>query len=334
MPVQSTFTPTGWLRNPHCQTIYGSLIRRLPALALRRERFETPDHDFIDVDFYGEGDLPLVILLHGLSGSSQSNYIKGLQVALLQQGFRTAALNFRGCSGEFNRSSRCYHSGETGDIDFLYRTLRQREPKTPLAAVGFSLGGNVLLKWLGEQGNHLNLFAATAVSVPFVLSECASKLDTGFSRLYRANLLAELKDYVRLKQQHLEQLGLTKEADTLRQLGDLDNINSFWQYDDRVIAPLYGFNNVEDYYTQSSSRQFLHAITVPTLLIQAKDDPFMIKSVIPTLAELSPSTLLDMTQRGGHVGFISGHHPFRLNYWLEQRIPAFLIQKLALCLKR
>lgn len=328
MLVHSKFSPAWWLKNTHLQTIYGSLIRRPPALQLRRERLETPDHDFIDVDFYGEGDLPLVILLHGLAGSSQSNYIKGLQPILLQQGFRSVALNFRGCSGEFNRTSRCYHSGETGDIDFLYRTLRQREPNTLMSAIGFSLGGNVLLKWLGEQGTQLNLFAAIAVSVPFVLSECASKLDTGFSKLYRANLLAELKDYVHLKKQHLISLGLDKEADILKQLGNLDKINSFWQYDDRVIAPLYGFKNVEDYYTQSSSRQFLHAIKVSTLLIQAKDDPFMISSVIPSLSELSSSISLEVTDAGGHVGFISGFHPLKPTYWLEQRIPEFLNQVL------
>ena len=328
MLVHSKFSPAWWLKNTHLQTIYGSLIRRPPALQLRRERLETPDHDFIDVDFYGEGDLPLVILLHGLAGSSQSNYIKGLQPILLQQGFRSVALNFRGCSGEFNRTSRCYHSGETGDIDFLYRTLRQREPNILMSAIGFSLGGNVLLKWLGEQGTQLNLFAAIAVSVPFVLSECASKLDTGFSKLYRANLLAELKDYVHLKTQHLISLGLDKEADILKQLGNLDKINSFWQYDDRVIAPLYGFKNVEDYYTQSSSRQFLHAIKVSTLLIQAKDDPFMISSVIPSLSELSSSISLEVTDAGGHVGFISGFHPLKPTYWLEQRIPEFLNQVL------
>ena len=324
MSLQSEFSPAWWLKNTHLQTLYGSSIRRVPALSLRRERLKTPDHDFIDIDFYGEGDLPLVILLHGLAGSSQSNYIKGLQPALLEQGFRSVVLNFRGCSGEFNHTSRCYHSGETGDIDFLYRTLRQREPDTLMAGVGFSLGGNVLLKWLGEQGGQLNLFAAVAVSVPFVLSECASKLDTGFSKLYRANLINELKDYIHLKQQYLVSLGLDKEADKLKQLGDLDKINSFWQYDDRVVSPLYGFKNVMDYYTQSSSRQFLPAIKVSTLLIQAKDDPFMVPSVMPTLAELSPSTTLEITERGGHVGFISGVNPLKSRFWLEQRIPEFL----------
>lgn len=329
MLIQSTFKPAWWLNNPHLQTLYPALLRKPINPVLKRERLLTADDDFIDVDFCGEGDQPLVILLHGLTGSSQSVYIKGLQQALLQQGLRSAALNFRGCSGEYNHSSRCYHSGETGDIDFLYRTLRAREPDTQMAAVGFSLGGNVLLKWLGEQGSDVQLFAATAVSVPLVLSACASKLDSGFSKLYRASLLRELKEYLHLKQQHLESLGKTAEAEIIRQIGDLDNINSFWQYDDRVIAKLYDFANVEDYYQRSSSRQFLKAITVPTLLIQAQDDPFMTPAVIPDISEVSSSMSLESTQAGGHVGFISGNNPLQPEYWLEQRIPEFLQEQLS-----
>ncbi len=328
MQIQPTFKPAWWLNNPHLQTIYPSLLRKPPEPVVKRERLMTEDHDFIDIDFCGVGKQPLVILLHGLTGSSQSGYIKGLQQALLEQGLRSAALNFRGCSGEYNNSSRCYHSGETGDIDFLYRTLRAREPQTPMAAVGFSIGGNVLLKWLGEQGSNIQLFAAVAVSVPLVLSACATKLDNGFSKIYRASLLRELKDYVRLKQVHLESLGKTEEAELLRRIGDLEDIKSFWQYDDRVIASLYDFANVADYYQRSSSRQFLQAIKVPTLLIQAADDPFMTPEVIPELKELSASVFLEVTEAGGHVGFIAGNNPWHPEYWLEQRIPQFLLRRL------
>jgi predicted alpha/beta-fold hydrolase len=197
-----------------------------------------------------------------------------------------------------------------------------------MAVVGFSLGGNVLLKWLGEQGKNVSLFAATAVSVPLVLSECANKLDNGFSRLYRASLLRELKQYVRLKLKYLVMLGQTNEAEKLSQLGNLDNITSFWQYDDRVIARLYNFIDVNDYYTRASSRQFLKTISVPTLLIQAADDPFMTSKVIPKQNELSASVLMEVTESGGHVGFISSINPFKAHYWLEQRIPEFLQQQL------
>jgi uncharacterized protein len=320
------FKPAWWLQHAHLQTLYPALLRRIDPPALRRERLTTPDGDFLDIDYCGTGTAPLVLLLHGLTGSSQSSYIKGLQHALLQQGLRSVALNFRGCSGEYNRLARCYHSGETEDIHFLYQTLRQREPDTAFAAVGFSLGGNVLLKWLGEQGEKLNLRAAVAVSVPLVLSLCATKLDSGFSKLYRANLLRELKHYVIAKQRHLQQLGISTEADKLKQLGDLSTINSFWQYDDRVVAPLHGFRDVHDYYQRSSSRQFLKKITVPTLVIQAMDDPFMTRAVLPEPEELSTSVQLEVVQSGGHVGFVAGKNPLQPQYWLEQRILAFLMQ--------
>jgi uncharacterized protein len=329
----STFTPAWWLKNCHLQTLYPALFRKLPSPVLRRERLITPDNDFLDLDWCGEEHLPLVILLHGLTGSSQSIYIKGLQHVLSQNNYRSVALNFRGCSGESNNSFRCYHSGETQDIDFLYKTLREREPTTPIAAVGFSLGGNVLLKWLGEQQNNVNLFAAVAISVPLVLSICATKLDFGFSKIYRANLLRELKDYISGKQQHLEKIGATQHAKKLEQLGDLTKIRSFWEYDERVVAKLHGFKNAHDYYARSSSRQYLKKIAVPTLLIHALDDPFMTANVIPKADELSPFVQLELTKAGGHVGFVAGKNPFKPVYWLEQRIPKFLQQQLnrALC---
>jgi uncharacterized protein len=327
--IKTTFKPAWWLNNRHLQTLYPALMRKTPPpYGLRRERLITPDNDFIDIDWYGKGRQPLIILLHGLTGSSQSGYIKGLQLTLLAQGFRSVALNFRGCSGEYNHSARCYHSGETEDIHFLYQTLRQREPDTPFAVVGFSLGGNVLLKWLGEQGSKLSLFAAVAVSVPLVLSTCATKLDKGFSKIYRENLLRELKHHVQAKQRHLEKLGKLQEAGKIEQLGDLSRIKSFWQYDDWVVARLHGFKNVQDYYQRSSSRQFLKSIAIPTLVIQSLDDPFMTEAVLPDLNELSSSVHLEITQGGGHVGFVAGENPFKPAYWLEQRIPEFLATNL------
>ncbi|MGZ5077120.1 MAG: hydrolase [Methylobacter sp.] len=327
MPMHTTFKPAWWLRNSHLQTLYPALFRRAPNPPdYRRERLTTPDHDFIDIDYCGSGNRPLIILIHGLTGSSQSGYIKGLQSILLKQGFRSAALNLRGCSGASNDRARSYHSGETEDIHFLYQTLRQREPETPLGVVGFSLGGNLLLKWLGEQGDRLNLFAAVAVSVPLLLDICATKLDTGFAKCYRGNLLRELKIYMRVKLQHLEQIARFEEADKIKALGDLSGINSFWQYDDRVVAKLHGFNDVHDYYRRSSSRQYLKSIALPTLLIQAVDDPFMTQEVLPSPDELSTYVHLELSEHGGHVGFITGSIPFRPEYWLEQRIPEFLME--------
>jgi len=329
MLIPTTFKPAWWLSNSHLQTIYPAFLRNVSNPPdYRRERLTTPDHDFIDIDYCGSGNQPLIMLIHGLTGSSQSGYIKGLQSTLLKQGLRSAAINFRGCSGSSNNKARSYHSGETEDIHFLYQTLRQREPETPLAVVGFSLGGNVVLKWLGEHGDRLNLFAAVTVSVPLLLDVCATKLDTGFAKCYRDNLLKELKIYIKDKLQHLENISRFEEAAKIKALGDLSGINSFWQYDDRVVAKLHGFNDVHDYYRRSSSRQYLKSISVPTLLIQAVDDPFMTKEVLPGPDEISSYVHLELSEHGGHVGFISGLIPFRPEYWLEQRIPEFLMRLL------
>lgn len=322
--MHNAFRPAWWLNGPHLQTIYPALLRRTaPPAAIRRERLETPDGDFLDIDWCEDETKPLVILLHGLAGSSRSGYIAGLQHSLPSQGFASVALNFRGCSGEMNRLARCYHSGETEDIGFLHRELRRRFPRRPLAAIGFSLGGNVLLKWLGEQGTDADLFAAAAVSVPLVLSECADKLDRGFSRIYRDYLLRELKQYMRIKQRHLLVIGRDDQAERIRQLGDLQPIRSFWQYDDRVVARLHGFADAADYYRRSSSRQFLPLIRVPTLLLQAKDDPFMTERVLPSPTELSAAVHLEISNGGGHVGFVGGSG-FRPAYWLEAKIGGFL----------
>jgi hypothetical protein len=320
----SAFKPAWWLSQCHLQTIYPALYRKPPTPPnYRRERLTTPDQDFIDIDFCVPGQGPLVILLHGLTGSSKSSYIMGLQNIFAQLGWRSAALNFRGCSGQPNNTVRSYHSGDTFDLNFLYQTLRQREPQTPIAAVGFSLGGNVLLKWLGEQQQNLDLFAAAAVSTPLVLSICSTKLDNGFAKIYRGTLLKDLKNYLHNKLQHLENIGQFKDAEKITALGDVSAIQSFWEYDGHVVAKLYGFKDAQDYYQQSSARQFLKTISVPTLLIQALDDPFMTPAVLPTADEISDQVQLEFSAHGGHVGFISGCNPFKPEYWLEQRIPAF-----------
>lgn len=325
MPVNHlSFRPLWWLDNQHLQTLYPALLRAAPKLNRRRERLTTPDGDFLDLDWYGADHQKIVILLHGLAGSSHSGYILGLQKVLHEQGFCSVALNFRGCSGEFNKLARCYHSGETEDIHFVYQTLRQRHPDALLAAFGFSLGGNVLLKWLGEQGEKLDLFAAAAVCVPLVLSVCATKLDQGFSRLYRQRLLTELKQYMHGKIHYLQRHQHFVEAEKLRQLGDLSKISSFWQYDDRVVAPLHGFRDVHDYYSRSSARQFLPQIRVPTLLIQTLDDPFMTEAVLPEARELSERVALEIYSGGGHLGFVGTKRRHGADYWLDKRLPTFL----------
>jgi hypothetical protein len=325
MPTDS-FKPAWWLPGPHLQTLWQPLFRRRPTPMTRRERLETPDGDFLDIDWLGPDEGPIVILLHGLSGSSRSPYIRGMQSVLAKHGWRSAAMNFRGCSGEPNHTSRGYHSGDTRDLDFVYDTLRRRHKEAVIAAVGYSLGGNVLLKWLGERGNEIELMAAAAVCVPLRLDLCAERLDQGVSRLYRNQLLLELKDYVRDKQRHLELIGRHKEAGKLAGLGDLSSIQSFWEYDSRVVAGLYGFRDAKDYYGQSSARQYLQHIRRPTLVIQALNDPFMTPEVLPEASELSPAVSLEVTDSGGHVGFVGGHLPWHPEYWLERRIPAFFTE--------
>ncbi|MCI0734518.1 MAG: hydrolase [Methylococcaceae bacterium] len=322
-----SFQAAWWICNPHLQTIVPA-FRRIHAPVRQRATVHTPDGDFLDLDWGTGRYKEIVILLHGLTGSSRSSYILGLQNALMQAGFRTVALNFRGCSGRPNNRANAYHSGETGDLDHVYRCIRASEPDTPIAAVGFSLGGNVLLKWLGEKAEALDLFAAAAVSVPFELHKCADRMDKGFSRLYRNSLLNELNRYMSAKYCHLETIGLHDEARKIAAMGDLSVLRSFWDYDDRVIAPLYGFRDVHDYYAQCSSRRFLKAIRVPTLVLQSLDDPFLTPDVVPDRGELADPIELEISPRGGHVGFVSGSIPGKPRYWLEHKIPGFLLEGL------
>ncbi len=317
--MDGCFKPAWWCRGPHGQTLWARLARRPPHVALQRERLELPDGDFIDLDWTEKGSGPIVIVLHGLEGSSDSPYARGLLRAIERRGWRGIVMHFRGCSGEPNRLARSYHSGDTGDLDFLATTLRRREPRTPLATVGFSLGGNVLLKWLGKAGGVTPLHAAVAVSVPFVLNGAAERLQHGFSRLYQWQLLRSLRQTVAAKQRHME-LPLIRR--------DLSTLKNFRDFDEYVTAPLHGFDSADHYYTASSSRQYLEGITVPTLLLHASDDPFMTESSIPRPDELSESVTLELSPHGGHVGFVAGVWPWRPHYWLDERIPAYLARYL------
>lgn len=313
--LKNPFIPAWWLRNAHLQTLWASVVRRTPQLALRRERLELPDDDFIDLDWTTGESGPVVIVLHGLQGSSNSNYARGILHALHQHGCRAVLMHFRGCSGEPNRLPRFYHGGDTGDLNTLVHVLRAREPRTQIAAVGYSLGGNVLLKWLGEQGQYAPLSCAVAVSVPFEMNASALRLQCGFSSIYQRHLLRSLRHAVREK---------SKRMIMPFDFGDLDRLRTLRAYDDAVTAPLHGFSGVDDYYMQSSCRQYLGRIGIPTLVLHAADDPFLTRKAIPTQAELSPHVTLDLSGHGGHVGFVYGTAPGQARYWLEERIPAWL----------
>ncbi len=274
-----------------------------------------PDGDFVDLCWTMNENGPVVAVFHGLEGSIHSPYATGIMASLQRHGWRGVFMHFRGCSGEFNRLDRNYHSGDTGDIAYLIETLRSRFPDTPLAAVGYSLGGNALLKYLGESPRQHFLSAAVAVSVPFVLGIGADRLNQGISKIYQRHLIARLRRKMRAKYRD-RQLPIP--------LDNLDKLTTFRLFDNQITAALHGFTGVDDYYQRSSSRQFLVHIDTATLIIHSLDDPFMTPAAIPREDELAPQVCLELSDKGGHVGFIGGKNPWQTHYWLEQRIPDFL----------
>ena len=319
------FKPATGLGNPHVQTLWGPLWRKAPALAHRRERLWLADGDFLDLDWHGPHApaTPLVVVLHGLTGSSTSHYVIGLQQALMEQGWASVAVNWRGCSGEPNLLPRSYHSGASEDLAEVIAHLRAQRPQAPLYAVGYSLGGNVLLKHLGETGAASQLQAAVAVSVPFRLDQCADRIGLGFSRVYQAHFMRAMLGYVKDKQRHFQHHGHHEGLNTLASLGPLENLRTFWDFDGRVTAPLNGFSDAHDYYQRSSSRYYLGENRTPTLIIHAQDDPFVFTHSLPEAGELSSQTTLELHRHGGHVGFVDGslRQP---GYYLERRIPQWL----------
>lgn len=320
---ENQFKPAWWLRNTHLQTIWPALCRRpVQHLPLERERLELADGDFIDLEWVGSKDRsgPIVLLLHGLEGSINSHYAKGMLQKVTQEGWRGAFMHFRGCSGEPNRLPRGYHSGETGDLDYVIRVLLERKNNSHIAAIGVSLGGNVLLKWLGETGTNNPLKAAVAISVPFELHKAASRIQQGFSKFYQWYFIKCLRERLCIKLEN--QPASPWDASVFNQ------INTMYEFDDKITAPMHGFTGVDEYYNKASSRQYIRSIRIPTLILHAKDDPFMSVDVIPAAHELSPQVLLEVTEGGGHVGFVSGRYPWRPEYWLETRAPQFLREHL------
>ncbi|MBL4607794.1 MAG: alpha/beta fold hydrolase [Pseudomonadales bacterium] len=342
MIQHSPFKPYRWLANRHLQTLWPSQFRQILPLAFQRHAITTPDQDIIYLDSIGHSPFskeskslsgfektktPLVLMLHGLTGSSESKYIIGLQHAFAQRGWRSITLNFRGCSEHPNYKAHSYHSGHTEDLHTVYQLIREAEPDTPLAVLGFSLGGNVLLKWLGQQEKPPSVFAAAAVSVPFQLDICANTLDEGFSKLYRAHLIGELKKAFELKKNYLLQQGHLEEYQRIERLPDVSKMTSFWEFDHHITAALNDFDSVHHYYKESSSRQYLKHIKVPTLIIQAADDPFICLTALPSNQDLSSFTTLELSKGGGHVGFIGGENTKTAGYWLDKRLPDFLLRR-------
>ncbi len=314
-----SYHPPWWYRGRHLQTLWGPLLRRFAPPPLGRERVHTPDGDFLDLDWLAASPAgaPLVLILHGLEGSSRSHYVSGLLRETAALGLRGVVLNFRSCSGELNRAPRLYHSGETSDLHWIIERLLEREPSLRLGLVGVSLGGNVALKWLGERGEEAPAQAAAAVgiSTPFDLAACARALDRGLARsLYTAEFLRSLKAKVRAKAHLYDGRVDMKAAFRAR---------TFAEYDRFVTAPLYGFVNEHDYWTRCSSRAYLARIRRPCLLINAGNDPFIPAASLPEEAVVrSPWVETLFPGEGGHAGFLEG--PLGRRSWAERHALAFL----------
>jgi predicted alpha/beta-fold hydrolase len=288
---------------------------------MRAERIDTPDGDFLDLAWMPETDpdAPVVLVLHGLEGHTRRGYVNQMCLALARQGMRPVGLNFRGCSGEVNWTPRFYHSGETEDVALVLELLRNRFPGRPIMAVGFSLGGNVLLKLLGEQadGSIAPISAAVAISVPYDLSAGATALEQGLmARFYTRYFVNSLMKKVRAKKALLEDrldLSTLSRGDTIR------------TFDDAVTAPLHGFVGAEDYYRQCSSKHFVSRIRTPTLLLHSLNDPFLPSSAIPRASiNNNPHLTLIVTGSGGHVGFVEGAVPWNASFWAEREAAGFL----------
>jgi len=314
-----------WLPGGHAQTIYAALLMPRPRVAWRRERWDTPDGDFIDLDwidhqlqdssFKFQGAPPLVVLFHGLEGNSRSHYATAIMAAARDAGTSGVVVHFRGCSGEPNRLPRAYHSGDAREIDWILRRLRQRHPGAPLFAAGVSLGANALLKWLGETGADAGAVVdrAAAISAPVDLMAAGAALGQGFCRLYTRNFLATLRPKALAKLARHPGLYDANAVRASRNLRDFDNV---------VTAPLHGFRDTDDYWTRASSKAGLVHVRVPTLVLNARNDPFLPAAALPGADEVSGAITLEQPADGGHVGFVGGAPPGNFE-WLPRRLLAF-----------
>ena len=324
---EGPFRPAWWLRGSHTQTVWGPVARGR-GIFLAREVLATPDGDELVVDWLeGPAGSPVLLVLHGLEGSSRSAYVQGLARLARARGWRAAAMNFRSCArdparpGRWipNQRPRLYHSGETGDLDLLVHTIAAREPGVPILAAGVSLGGNVLLKWLGENPGQDLVRRAAAVSTPYDLAAGARHLERGLGRLYTASLLATLL----VKAQ--ETARRFPEAAARIDLARAGAARTFWEFDEAATAPLHGFQGAGDYYARSSSLGFLSLVRTPTLCVSALDDPFLPSEVVERARRAaSPAVRLAVTEAGGHAGFVAGTAPWRARYWAEEAVIGWL----------
>lgn len=316
-----TYRPAWWASNPHVQTLWAKLLRPTSTIPTRQELLETADGDVLEIRrFDAPAGRPRLVVLHGLEGTIRSHYLGGVLAEAQRRGWGADIMLFRGCGEQPNRTRRFYHSGETGDIAFVVDRVVDEHPASRIGLTGFSLGGNVLLKWLGERGASLpaNVAAAAAVSVPFDLARSAAHIDRGFARVYQAHFLRSLRRKTLAKMQHFPELVHPQRLSGARSIRDFDDV---------VTAPIHGFRDAEDYYARSSAIRWIGKIHLPTLLLNALDDPFLppdVLTAVEGIAQTNPALHIDFPAHGGHVGFVSGRVPWRADYWAERRVAEFL----------
>jgi len=320
--MTNKFTPTKLLKNPHLQTIYPAIFTKINNLKTNSEIFELKDGDFVECTWCNKpkstDTTTIIVLFHGLAGSYRSHYIKRAMQRFSDAGYSVVLMHFRGCSGVPNRLPRSYHSGDTEDAKSWISHLKKEFVNCSIVCVGYSLGANMLLKLLAEYDNDSPITKAVAISAPMKLSSSANAIDQGLSKIYQYYLMSALKKQLLEKYEQFDMESLLE----LKQ-NDIPKLRTFWEFDEAYTAPIHGFKNAKDYYQKSSSKQFLKDIKTKTLIIHAKDDPFMCDEVIPKKSELSHSVKLELYDHGGHVGFINGSL-FHFDYWLETRILEFI----------
>jgi uncharacterized protein len=320
------YQPAWWLPGPHSQTLWGKLFRHQPVQPTTIERWDTADGDFIDIHrLAGSGSGTRLLLLHGLEGTIHSHYAQGFLTEARARSWAADMLIFRACGAELNRTRRFYHSGDTDDLSFVINRILNENPDDLLLLVGVSLGGNVLLKYLGERGIAVpgQVIAGVAISVPFDLARSSRHINRGFSRVYQRHFIRSLRRKAKAK---LERFPDLIASDHLAKL------QTMYEFDDAMTAPLHGFLSADDYYSRSSSLGWLGPISIPTLLLNAVDDPFLPSAVLDdvrVVASHNPMLELEFPQYGGHVGFIGGGNPFRPVYYAETRACDFLANQLA-----
>ena len=329
--LPTRYHPAWWVPGGHAQTLWGKVFRRQKFVPTRVERWETPDDDFLEVHRLdapdnSAQDAPHVLLLHGLEGTVHSHYAQGLLGEMRRRGWSADLLIWRSCGSEPNRARRFYHSGETDDLNFVLTRIARERPNSLLGVAGVSLGGNIMLKYLGELGEAARTFvaAAAAVSVPFDLGRGSDYINHGFSKLYQQYFLGSLKQKTTEKQSRYPDLPSPEQV---------ARISSLRMFDDTITAPVHGFRDAIDYYDRSSSIHYLMDVAVDTLLLNAFDDPFLPSDVLNSVAKIAlanPHLTVDFQRRGGHAGFIGGHNPFNPLYYLERRVGEFLADKFAM----